>query len=401
MISKALIDRLFGAASIQRWNDHVRPVELTELDKQAHKAIIVYLLAKFEEDRRGGEGLDWSFLIDGLIFEFLPRVVLTDLKAPFFHRLMSTHGEKVNRHVLKELEPELESMGDLHARLGAYLSGERSNCRERRILKAAHYLATQWEFRMVYHSGPFLYGIERTREEIENQLEDYIDLIGVRKINLKQKAYGFVDLCGQLRFQQRWAQTPRMPSTSVLGHSLFTAILAYLFGADRGFCPVRRRNNFLGALMHDLPEVFTRDIISPIKKSIEGLERFVEEEERSLVRENLLPLLPETWHSQVIYFVEKPFENRIREKGQRRAVTSAELDSTYNKDSFDPVDGVLIKSCDLLSAMVEAGKSIEIGIAPPALLKGVKEIMKARAEKTGDAIPVEYFQMYQPKGSRD
>ena len=33
MISKALIERMFGAASIQRWNDHVRPVQLTELDK--------------------------------------------------------------------------------------------------------------------------------------------------------------------------------------------------------------------------------------------------------------------------------------------------------------------------------------------------------------------------------
>jgi putative hydrolase of HD superfamily len=391
-----LIDRLFSAASIQRWNDHVRPVQLTELDKQAHKAIIVFLLAKFEEDRRGEKAIDWAFLVDGLIFEFLPRVVLTDLKAPFFHRLMSTHADKVNNHVLNELEPELESLGDLHARLAAYLAGDRKDGLERRILKAAHYLATQWEFRMVYHSGPFLYGIEKTREEIENQLEDYIDLIGVRKINLKQKAYGFVDLCGQLRFQQRWAQTPRMPSTSVLGHSLFTAMLAYLFGAGRGFCAARRRNNFLGGLMHDLPEVFTRDIISPIKRSIEGLEKFVEEEEGILIRENLLPLLPDTWHEQVLYYVEKPFENRIREKGVRRAVTPAELEASYNQDSFDPVDGVLIKSCDLLSAMVEAGKSIEIGIAPPALLKGVNEILKARKEKTADSIPLAYFEMFKP-----
>ena len=112
MIPKALIDRMFGAASIQRWNDHVRPVELTELDKQAHKAMIVFLLARFEEDKRG-QFLDWSFLIDGLIFEFLPRVVLTDIKAPFFHRLMKIHGDQVNAHVLKELEPELASLGDL------------------------------------------------------------------------------------------------------------------------------------------------------------------------------------------------------------------------------------------------------------------------------------------------
>ncbi len=396
MISKALIERMFGAASIQRWNDHVRPVELTELDKQAHKAIIVFLLAKFEEDRHRGTPLDWSFLIDGLIFEFLPRVVLTDIKAPFFHRLMNIHGDKVNSHVLKELEPELAPLGDLHAKLAAYLAGERAGCLERRILKAAHYLATQWEFRLVYHLEPFLYGIERTKEEIENQLEDYIDLIGVRKINLKQKAYGFVDLCGQLRFQQRWAQTPRMPSTSVLGHSLFTAMLAYLFGIERDWCPARKRNNFLGALMHDLPEVFTRDIISPIKRSIEGLETFVEQEERYLVRESLLPLLPEAWHAQMIYFVEKPFENRIRQNGKRLEVTPKELGARYNRDDFDPVDGGLIKGCDLLSAMIEAGKSIEIGITAPALRSGVDEILKTRKKKSDDSVPIDYFEMFKP-----
>lgn len=396
MIPKALIDRMFGAASIQRWNDHVRPVELTELDKQAHKAMIVFLLARFEEDKRG-QFLDWSFLIDGLIFEFLPRVVLTDIKAPFFHRLMKIHGDQVNTHVLKELEPELASLGDLHARLAAYLAGERAGCLERRILKAAHYLATQWEFRLVYHLEPFLYGIDKTRDEIENQLEDYIDLIGVRKINLKQKAYGFVDLCGQLRFQQRWAQTPRMPSTSVLGHSLFTAMLVYLFGLDRGWCPARKRNNFLGALMHDLPEVFTRDIISPIKRSIEGLETFVEQQERYLVRESLLPLLPESWHDQMIYFVERPFENRIRVNGERRLATAKTLNARHNRDEDDPVDGSLIKECDLLSAMVEAGKSIEIGIAAPALKAGVCEILKARREKAAEvSVPIAYFEMFTP-----
>jgi putative hydrolase of HD superfamily len=46
MITKGIIDRLFEAASIQRGNDHVRPVKFTELDKQAHKMIIAYVLAR-------------------------------------------------------------------------------------------------------------------------------------------------------------------------------------------------------------------------------------------------------------------------------------------------------------------------------------------------------------------
>ena len=53
-----LVERFTKAASMQRWNDHIRPVELTELDKQAHKMIIAYVLAKSEEDR--GEIIEWK-----------------------------------------------------------------------------------------------------------------------------------------------------------------------------------------------------------------------------------------------------------------------------------------------------------------------------------------------------
>ncbi len=393
MIPKSLIERMFGAATIQRWNDHVRPVELTELDKQAHKAFIVYLLARFEEDR--GASLDWSFLVEGFLFEFLPRVVLTDIKAPFYHRLMAVNGPKVNEHVMRVLQEELaEVEGGLPDRFRRYLEGREGEKLERRLLKAAHYLATQWEFRLVYHLEPFLYGIERTKAEIENQIEDYIDLIGVQKIHLKQKAYGFVDLCGQLRFQQRWAQTPRMPRTSVLGHSLFVALLAHLFGLKRRFCPIRVRNNFFCALMHDLPELFTRDIISPIKRSIEGLETFVEQEERRLVEERLLPLLPDAWHVQVMYYLDRPFENRILEGGQRRGLRV--IDAQHNDDRYEPTDGELIKHCDNLSALIEASKSLETGIQSPALLDGAATILAQYRAAPEGPIPYSVFMQFCP-----
>ena len=98
MIRKGLIERFYEAASIQRWNDHARPLELTELDKQAHKMVIAYVLAKFEETERGKQ-VDWIRLIEGGLFEFLQRVILTDLKPPVFHRLMQTKRHELNRWV--------------------------------------------------------------------------------------------------------------------------------------------------------------------------------------------------------------------------------------------------------------------------------------------------------------
>ena len=106
---KGLIERFYEAASIQRWNDHVRPFELTELDKQAHKMIISYVLAKFEETERGKQ-IDWIRLIEGGLFEFLQRVMLTDLKPPVFHRLMQTKRKELNRWVLQQLDPDIREI---------------------------------------------------------------------------------------------------------------------------------------------------------------------------------------------------------------------------------------------------------------------------------------------------
>ena len=48
-----------------------------------------------------------------------------------------------------------------------------------------------------------------------------------------------------------------------------------------GACPARRVNNFFCGLFHDLPELLTRDIISPVKKSFEDLETLIKEYENT------------------------------------------------------------------------------------------------------------------------
>ncbi len=363
MITKGLIDRVYSAASIQRWNDHARPVEFTELDKQAHKMIIAYVIAKFEEDTETKNPVDWPALIEGGIFEFLHRITLTDLKPAVFHELMTREREKLNHWVLEQLEGEIRDIGrGFRDRFSRYLSDPAYSRREKRILKAAHYMATNWEFKIIYNVSPFIYGIEKTKQEIENQIEDHYDLIGVQKLSLGKKSYGFIDLCGQLRFQQRWAQSPRLPKTSVLGHLLVVATLSYLASMELGFSGKRVYNNFYSALFHDLPEVLTKDIVHPIKRSIEGLEKIIRNYERKQLEEKILPLLPVPWHREITFFVENEFDNRILRGGQAEKV--AAIGEDISGDEFSPVDGKIIEICDKFAAYVEVCLSMDLGICP-------------------------------------
>jgi putative hydrolase of HD superfamily len=86
----------------------------------------------------------------------------------------------------------------------------------------------------------------------------------VQKLQLGKKTSNFMDLVGQLKFQQRWAQTPRIPETSVMGHTLIVAMLSYLCTCELAVCNKRIFNNYFAGLFHDLPEVLTRDIVSPV-----------------------------------------------------------------------------------------------------------------------------------------
>jgi putative hydrolase of HD superfamily len=373
-----LIYKFFEAANMQRWNDHIRPVELTELDKQSHKMVIAYVLARFEETEKG-RTIDWTKIIEGGIFEFLHRIFLTDLKPPVYHQMQKEKGQELNEYVYHELLSEVPDIDqEFMARFKQYHSNK-DECIERRVLKAAHYLATNWEFRLVYAANSTMLGIEDTKKSIEMQIEDHYDLIGVQRIMLAKKSYGFIEFCGQLRYQQRWARAPRIPRTSVLGHMLMVAIMSYLCSLRIKAGPKRTVDNFYTALFHDLPEVLTKDIITPVKKSVGGLEELIADYEEQEVEDKLLPLLPVTWRKDFRYLLLDPFRNRARDPSAvKRDLSSGETEA--GKDVPWAVDGMMLKGCDNLAAFIEANSSIKYGVSSKVLRTGKQRLLELYQE---------------------
>ena len=152
----------------------------------------------------------------------------------------------------------------------------------------------------------------------------------------------------------------------MLGHLLVVGLLSWLIATEIGAGPRRRRNDFYGGLFHDLPEVLTRDIISPVKRSVVGLDGLIKNLERQVIEENLFPLLRPSWREDVLYMVMDEFENRVRVNGEVRLI-DRDLTLEEGSDEMDPVDGRIIEVCDKLSAYIEAKESIRIGIHPAQL----------------------------------
>lgn len=379
MIKRGLMELLFSAFSIERWNDHPRTAQFTEMDKQAHKAMIAYVIARTEEDK--GAVVDWDRLIEGGIFEFLHRVLVTDIKPPIFHQLMADSKQKrqLNNWVLVQLKPLLSALpGGVCQRCEKWFESGDEDL-ERRILGAAHYMATRWEFNFIYEWSRSLVGIDLTRQQIMGQIERYDDLAAVQQFlssiasGRSEGLFAFISLFGQLQFQKRWAQLQRLPPTSVLGHLLMVAVLSWLISLEVNAGPKRRRNNFYCGLFHDLPEVLTRDIISPVKRSVRGLDDLIKELENRSIHETIFPLLPVSWQEDILYYTMDEFKSRRRLCGKVELL-DRDLGPEDDAPQMDAVDGRIVEVCDKLSAYIEASESIRLGVAPQQLRDAKRHI---------------------------
>ncbi len=384
MIRKALLLKIFDAACMQRWNDKIRPVEFTELDKQAHKMIVAYFLGKFEEHR---PEFNWIDIIEGGFFEFLQRIVLTDLKPPIFYKIKEHRAkyQKLNDWIYNQLEPSIAPLGEgFCQRFRAYFAEEETTLK-RRILNAAHICATQWEFDILQRANPLGYEIDEIRERLQETHDRFRDLMGIEQLARHIHYRNFIDLCGQLRFQSRWAHVHRIPRTSVLGHLLFVALLSYLFSVEIQACPQRCINNYFTGLFHDLPEVLTRDIISPVKSSVEGLSDLIREYEKEMMEKEVYNLIPAAWHPAIRMYTEEEFTSVVTVKGKRRVLRSREINEKYNEDHFDPRDGEIVRAADRLAAFIEAYLAIRNGSASPDLQEARWAI---RNEYTGSSLDI-------------
>jgi len=380
MIRKSFLLKVYDAANMQRWNDKIRPVELRELDKQAHKMVFAFVLGKLNENERG---FDWIKIIEGGIFEFLQRLVVTDIKPQIFHKIKGDPEKlrQLNDWVFRQLKPIISPIGNnFSERFVEYFSSYDEDI-NKKILGASHFLSTKWEFGIIEWANPGGYEIESIRKELEERSKKFKDLKGFDLIVSSSNLKNFIDLCGQLRFQVRWSHLPMIPRTSVLGHTLIVAILSYLFTLELKACRCLLKNNFFTGLFHDLPEVLTRDIISPVKKSIAGLEEIIKEYERKEMREKIYNLIPEEWHSEMRIYAEDEFSSIVKINGEIIRTNSKEIQEKYNRDEYDPKDGELVKAMDDLSAFVEAFLAKRNGVSNERLDEAIVSLKREYKDK--------------------
>jgi len=222
-----LANELFRGYYIERWNDTLRPISMYEMDKHGHKLVIAYCIAKYEEKR--GNTINWEVIIKETVFELLRRIVISDVKSPIFQKIRDEKQifNELNNYIFKKLENKFGDSEITEEYHDFLFNNEERDTLTHQVIDAAHNYSSYWEFQIVEKVNPFTYQNDKTKLELTNKIEKYSHLDCIQRLGRNESIKNFIDICGQLRFQRRWSQTPRVPLTSVLGHVTFVAVINY------------------------------------------------------------------------------------------------------------------------------------------------------------------------------
>lgn len=373
LLSKALVLKLFDGFTVQRWNDQMRPIDFPEIDKHALKSITAFVLAHYAT--AAGKSVNLPRLIHGILYEYMRRVALADIKSPVYNKIRSRHPQHFARlgewvygqyATLTEDQPFLDGFR-------AYLSESfYPGSTEEQIANAAHSYASLAEYRLIAPFARNKKQADAILQTLTQQVRQFESLPGVTNLLTEDDSTArFIDLFGELRHQVRWGALPRLPKTSVLGHSFYTGALAFIFAQtlSPAPCAARLSNAFFGGLFHDLPEALTRDIINPVKTSVDELPSVIAEIEEELIAEEVFPLLTTlpAMQQQIAWILKNEFANKYILNGETVLTDDDTFPPELNADSYSPYDGRLLKVCDRLAAFLEAHVTIQMGITPPSM----------------------------------
>ena len=179
----------------------------------------------------------------------------------------------------------------------------------------------------------------------------YLDLFTVLKGDVKRKrdvahfrtSFARLDRYGDyiknMKYLRRWNRLNRSVETSVMSHTFVVAALALVAACiEVSYSKNKLPEDFiyravLRALFHDVPEVFTGDVVTPVKKNIEKLAKCRWSE---IEKWRLVPLR----------------DRKVTPKKLLDDIDHLELFSDLPSNKGDVV-GKLVKDCDRLSLLLE------------------------------------------------
>jgi len=259
---------LTNLLTIQRWNNRPAILRFSEADN-AYNTLFLSFVFRTMKGELVEPALRWRLSRE------LPKIVLSDISLQLKERIerfsphvwndvtekavseLSTIADKEFIDLLIDESPRYEQLDKLADLYVSYLEA----CENGKIFD---------------YSQP----IEELNEKIAHLTSDFDACDVANYWNVAQ--YVWIALLN-MTSMVRWNRTHRNIRSTVSGHSFIVLVISYIIAKLVQYNDIEEI--ITRSLLHDLPEAFTGDVITPTKKKTEELEELVSVVEREMVTE--------------------------------------------------------------------------------------------------------------------
>ncbi len=272
---------------LRRWSSYVTEDKYNELAKQSLNCIVTYMLASYCE--KAGKQIRWELFPKIALYRAFQKVYVYFDRPEYIIDEICQMGNiekdaffNATRQIISELTDD-EFSDFISQGIGTY---------EMQIYRVATKIATLIE--LVENQ----YNIKEDEyndylQKNSDYLENYLDMPGVKELKqINSKIFQLLQKISKLRNQTRWSVMSYTIECPVLGHLFDTAIFGYFSVLEQFSDEQKATEMFWQGIFHDIPETWTGDFPSPIKKMIPHLRESIKMYEEKMLEQHFYASLP-------------------------------------------------------------------------------------------------------------
>jgi putative hydrolase of HD superfamily len=323
--------------TIYRWNNRPAVIKFTEADNAFHSSVMSLL---FFQNLSKNEIIK---IIHNRIMHELPKLILSDVSLEVKDKI-----KEINKQILLSLTEE--SYKDLKIHFDKEFS-------ERFFVNH--------EFDSDVSNAVKLITLFVSKKEVDLNSRIFSEYYSTPKkdiedkiLNTKSSYKGYIEniqesilnVTIRMNSMTRWNKNHRHIKNTVSSHSFYVLIIAYILALYNNENENTIYDIISASILHDLPEAFTGDVITPTKRKVKGLENIISDIEKDFLI---------TWknsNENISDFVKKHEKHIL--------------------NPFDEVYGKYVRTADLLAALNECAIEIITGNQNDTFRKAFFDIKK-------------------------
>ena len=285
-----IINLIYRWNNIRRWNNYPRVQDIVENEHIALKLHIAYITTRILQEK--WKNINLLYIFKNIFISSFFTFIYSDIKYDVKFHLRENYKKIYNklREQLANFFVDLDLPTNIENDFKLIFSSKIENKLfvqdfdiENDIISFVKFFEINMELKVNSKVYPDIYS-----EIVNNSKSKYLEIwekIWISEFDLLEK---YILNLMKLKFSYRWNRTKRDYPVSVLSHLFLVFSFSYILASLKNFDEKDFEKILIKSLLHDVPEAFTWDVITPTKKSVQWFSKALEEIEVSLVEKNIL-----------------------------------------------------------------------------------------------------------------